>query len=270
MANTIALVSSKGGSGKTTTALNLAVAFAERGRKTLLIDVDPQGSIGFALAQSDTQWVGLADWLMDQVTLEQAMFQTKLAELWLLPRGKLDPFDTVEFEQALYQSDRLRRLISTISSQFAYILLDSPSGFGMITRAVLGAADFVLIPLQAEPLALRSMPQALRVIEKVQQDTNPFLKLIGILPTMAKLSQEASLKVMNTAWTELGGVLDTCIPRADVFAHASELGIPLSFLEGRLCAEARRFDLLASEVEGIIADLGGQFDEAPRHRRELV
>jgi cellulose biosynthesis protein BcsQ len=127
----------------------------------------------------------------------------------------------------------------------------------------------VVAPLQAEPLALRAFAQVLRVIEHVQRHENPDLRLLGILPTMVRLDRDTSLNVMGTVWSQLGGVLDTCIPRADVFDTASELGLPVSFLAGRTPPEARRFALLAREVENLIEELTGEEEavDATMHRQ---
>jgi chromosome partitioning protein len=132
-------------------------------------------------------------------------------------------------------------------------------------------SSFVLVPLQAEPLALRSIGQVLRVIEHVQQQENPALRLLGILPTMVELRRDTSLNVMGTVWSELDGVLETVIPRAEAFARASELGLPVSFMGGRTPPEARRFELLVDEIERVIADLSGTTGEADEKvQRQLV
>jgi chromosome partitioning protein len=271
MAQTISVVSSKGGSGKTTTALNLGVALAERGRRTLLIDLDPQGAIGLSLDRSETEWPGLAEYLMEDAAWDSVLVQTKLATFSILPRGRLDPVDICEYELFLHSSQRVAELISQGAVDFDYILVDSPSGLGMITRAILAASDWALIPLQAEPLALRSLGQMLRVIDHVRREENTGLKLLGILPTMVELKENASLNVMGTVWSDFGGVLDTCIPRMPIFAKASEAGLPVSFLGGRTPPEVRRFELLGIEIEAKIADQvngAGAHDEKPQ--REII
>lgn len=271
MTHTIVLASAKGGTGKTTCALNLAVALAERGHAILLVDLDPQGSIGLALAKKDTEWRGLAEYLMEEVTLDDAILNTKLKGLDILPRGKLSAVDICEYERALYDTDALSEIAVKIGGRYEFILLDTPSGMGMVTRAALRASRFLLAPLQAEPMALRSIAQVLQVVDYVQQTENPNLKLLGILPTMVNLENDASLGVMNTVWTGFGGVLDTYIPRADVFLAASEIGLPIDFLPGKKRPEARRFEMLSMEMEMTIAQLGEK-DEVSHERvqRELV
>jgi chromosome partitioning protein len=120
--------------------------------------------------------------------------------------------------------------------------------------------------LQAEPVAFRTMSQILRVLDHVKQHENPSLQLLGILPTMVQLDNEPSLNVMSSVWSGFGGVLDTVIPRSDVFIEASEIGIPLSFLGGQTRPEARRFTLLSDEIEARINQMTGVEDDN-EHRR---
>lgn len=271
MAHVISLVSSKGGTGKTTTALNLAVALAERGRRTVLADFDPQGSIGLSLARGEGEWSGLAEVLLVGTPLDQVLVQTKLPALAILPRGRLDPVDIREYEILLNSPAKLAELIAQLSADRQYVIVDCPSGLGMITRAALASSGFALVPLQAEPLALRSVGQVLRVIQHVQDQENPALRLLGLLPTMVELRRETSLNVMSTVWSEFDGVLDTAIPRGEAFARASELGLPVAFMGGRTPPEARRFEILADELERLIGDLVGDEGEAhEKVQRQLV
>ncbi|MCA9620993.1 MAG: AAA family ATPase [Myxococcales bacterium] len=270
MTRRITIASQKGGTGKTTVALNLALALAERGQRTLLVDLDPQGAIGHSLRKGDTDLEGMAEVLVGRLTADQAVLGTKERGLSLLPRGCLDPIDAVEFERALIASGRLGEVLSAVESDYDFVLLDTPSGVGMPTRAALAVSHFVLVPVQGEPLALRTINQMLRVVEHVRQKDNPELELLGILPTMVDRQKDPSLNVLVAAWRDLTGVLDTVIPRADVFAAASETGLPLAYLGGRPTPEARRFDLLAGEIQTLIEQFGGADEHAERQQRALL
>lgn len=255
MTHRIVIASQKGGVGKTTVALHLAVALAERGRSVLLVDLDPQGGVGLSLARGDAELPGIADILMGRAPAEEALLETKVEGLSLLPRGRLDPIDVCEFEQALFTPGILDGLLRPIENRFDIVILDTPSGLGMIPRGALRAADSVLLPFQAAALSLRSISQALRVVEHVRNGENPRLSLLGILPTMAERDANASQACLIEVWTGFAGVLDTVIPRSEVFARASHDGLPVGFLGRTKLPEARRFDALALEIEGILDGL---------------
>jgi chromosome partitioning protein len=265
------VLSGKGGTGKTTTALNLSCALAERGHRTLLMDLDPQGGIGLALAKADTEWIGLAEVILKQTTLSKAIFQTKLKNLFLLPRGRLDAINVMEYEQNLSTTKILSEVLDQMEKEVDYVLIDAPSGLGHITRIALALTHFALIPIQAEPMALRAVGQVLRVIDYVKKHENPSLKLLGLLPTMVQLDQDTSFAVTERIWSELAGVMQTYIPRRKEYALASEKGLPISFLGGEISPEARRFDLLAEEIEQCIARHHSQKEQIDdRPERSLV
>jgi chromosome partitioning protein len=271
MARRLAIASQKGGVGKTTVALNLAVALAERGRKTLLADLDPQGGIALSLAKGDTELLGMAELLMNQADPQQAVMVTHLSGLSLLARGRLDPTDVAAYEAELSNGGALDRALTRAEADAEFVIIDTPSGLGRITSAALAASDFVLLAFQTESLALRSIGQALRVIEHVQTHENPRLRLLGILPTMVERDRPTSLAVLGEIWNGFPDALETIVPRAEAFARASELGIPVSFLSGATTPEARRFDLLADELEARMDRIRGmeRVDEAKPARQLL-
>ena len=264
----IAVASPKGGVGKTTVALNLALALAERGLRTLLVDVDPQGGIGHALGRGDRELAGLADLIAGDIGEADTIVPTKLPALSLLPRGRLDPVDVPDFEATL--STMLPGLLSRIGTTFDRIIVDTPSGLGQATRTALQVADFVLVPVQAEPLALRSLQHMLRVVVHVQQHENARLRLGGIVATMADRANEPSQEVLYALWYGIEGVLETVIPRVDVFAEASRRGVPVGYLAGPPSPEARRFDMLAAELELRIAAALPEVEHAHRPARSLL
>ncbi len=270
MTHRIAIVSSKGGTGKTTTALNLAVALAETGAKTLLVDLDPQGSLAFALARGDTEWPGVAESLLRLGEVESLLVQTRLPGLVLLPRGRLNPNDTINYENAIHERNVLSNLLERAESGCEYTILDTPSGTGRIVDAALLSSEFVLVAAMAEPLAHRGILQMLQVIERHRQSGLATLHLLGLLPTFVRLDFSTSLDVLLDLWRQYGSVFETHIPRSDTVLVASEKGLPVSFMGGPLSPEARRFSALAREVQDKVAQLTGTQSDVGRQARALL
>jgi chromosome partitioning protein len=248
MATLLSVISLKGGVGKTTVSLNLAVALAQRGRTTLLADLDPQGGIGHALARPDTELRGLAELLMREVAPAQALLRTTIPNLSLLPRGRLDPVQIPAYEEAMARG-ALPAPMRQVEQGFDLVLLDTPAGLGPVTRAALALSRYALVATQAEPLALRSVGQVLRVLEHVRTRENPGLRLLGILPTMVDATGGVSLAELPGGLTH---VLSAVIPRSEAISEASRRGLPLAMLEQPLRADANHFAVLAAEVEALI------------------
>lgn len=272
MAGRLVIASQKGGVGKTTVALNLAVALAERGRRTLLVDLDPQGAIGLSLAKGDTELAGLAELVTGRATPGEAVLTTRLSGLQLLSRGRLDATDIPAFEEEIARSGVLDEALRATETAADLVVIDTPSGFGRVTTAAVAHADFILLVFQTESLALRSIGQALRVVEHVQTTVNPRLQLIGILPTLVERERPGTHTVLSEMWNGFPATLETVVPRTEAFARASALGIPVGFLGAGVGeSEARRFDLLADELEARMNRLQGRerVDEAQPARQLL-
>ena len=258
MARRVVIASQKGGVGKTTVALNLAVAFAEQGRRTLLADLDPQGAIGLSLAKGDTELVGLAELLSGVATPADAVLATRLSGLSLLPRGRLDATDVESFETEIARPGALEQALAACEKGIDVVIVDTPSGLGRITTSALASADFALLAFQTESLAFRSVVQVLQVLEHIQATRNPRLRLVGILPTLVERDRHGSHAVLTDIWSSFPDALETIVPRTEAFARASAQGVPVGFLGGDSGApEARRFDLLADEIEGRMNRLDG-------------
>jgi len=234
------------------------VALAERGRRILLADLDPQGAIGLSLAKGDTELAGLAELLSGIVSPPEAVVATRLAGLSLLPRGRLDATDVDSFEAAVSQPGALDEMLAACEKGCDAVIIDTPSGLGRVTTAALSATNFALLAFQTESLALRSVGQALAVIEHLQATRNPRLRLVGILPTLVERDRAGSHGVLSEIWNGFPDALETVVPRSESFVRASALGIPVGFLGGDAGGpEARRFDLLADEIEGRMSRLDG-------------
>jgi chromosome partitioning protein len=270
MARRLVIASQKGGVGKTTVALNLAVALAQRGRRVRLVDLDPQGGITLALGRGETEQPGLAELILGHVTPETALLRTHQTGLSILPRGRLDPADACEFEQALFRPGVLEEALRHLESETDLVVLDAPAGLGLVTRAVLSISDFVLVPFQTHALSLRSVGQVLRVIEHVESQENPRLRLLGILPTLVEEGKSASAAVLAEVWNGFP-VLASHIPYSESIQLASHHALPVAFLAGHGSEDARRFGQLAEEVERLMDRLTrGEHTDDLTTRRDFL
>ena len=250
--------------------VDIAALSLPSGQRLLGLDLGEK-TIGLALSDATLTVATPLETIRRTKFAADAVMQTRLPTLALLPRGRLDPVDACDYEIALYSPGVLRAVLDQVSPNFEYMLLDTPSGVGLVTRSALSVANFALIPFQSEPLSLRSLSRVLRVIERVRSSDNPGLQLLGVLPTMVDRRKDVSHSVMMEVWTGFEGVFDTAIPRADVFAAASMAGLPIGYLGGPASPEARRFEVLASEVEAVIDQLSPRsHQDVERPQRALL
>ncbi len=265
----IAVTSQKGGVGKTTVCLNLAVALAERGWRTLVVDLDPQGAITLGLGKESREWAGVTEVLVGVTDVKQAVVQTSEPRLSILSRGRLDPVDVPMFETLIGDSATLERVLAEAEHGFDVVVIDTPAGVGLIPRAALATSAYALVPFEAGPLTMRSVGQTLRVIEHVRQHENTSLRLLGILATMVRLTEDPSHAAIMELWSGFDGVLDTMIPYSGLFTQAHHVGSPIDYLPGATSPEARRFSHLAAELEDRIPELT-RTDQNERPQRTLV
>lgn len=246
----LSIVSPKGGVGKTTLALNLAVAIAKRGWRVLLVDTDPQGSIGLSLAQSRGSRAGLAEFVANQGSLSQLMITTKLPEFRLLPVGNLAIHEVQTFGEHLSRGDALSRLVEEAQYGHDLLIFDTPAGFGGCTLGTLQVATDALSPVQGEPLAVRSMPQLLEMMNYLKRQ-GAKARFLGVVLTMVQFSQKHVMASAEEVWKSLPErfVFDTVIARDDAFLKASALGVPVSLLSKYPPPAAAAFNQLAGELE---------------------
>jgi chromosome partitioning protein len=245
----VALASQKGGVGKTTVALNVAFALARRGWRTLLVDGDPQGSIGLSLLGEAGGREGLVEFLEGSEPLARYAQPTRVPELHVLTAGRPSPTRSERWEASLANGGG-SRLIAEAAPTYELLVADTASGLHGGTLALIRQLDHLLVPIQAEPLALRSIGQVLEAVGRLRADSDR-LSIAGFIVTMLSSRQNVSLAVAQETWSMLPVdlVLEAFIPRDEAFLVASARGVPLGLLGKRPPPVATIFDQLAAELE---------------------
>ncbi len=235
MSKVIAVCNQKGGVGKTTTAVNLAASFAALEKKTLLIDMDPQGNASQGLGFMESQEIDIHEILdmadnPDNMTFENikpAIVDTTLDYLKVITSGPDLAVMEIELVNAMSREHRLERVINVLKNEFEFIIIDAPPSLNLLTLNVLTAATSVLIPVQCEYYALQGMTELFKTIREVQKNLNANLKIEGALLTMFannNLSKQVAEEVReNLADT----VFQTVIPRNVRLSEAPSHGKPV-------------------------------------------
>ena len=226
MARKLAIVNQKGGVGKTTTAVNLAAGLALAERRTLLVDLDPQGNATTGLG-------------VDKAALERTIYHVLLEGLPLgevvkptmLPFLHLAPSDIdlvgaeIELVTQPDREARLRFALGPIRERFDYIFVDAPPSLSLLTVNALAAADSVLVPIQTEYFALEGVTELLETVDRVKQSFNPLLQIEGVVLTMYDERTNLGKQVVEDIRRHLGEkVFDTVIPRNVRLGEAPSFG----------------------------------------------
>lgn len=235
-ATVIAVVNQKGGTGKTTTCENLGIGLANEGKRVLLVDTDPQGSLTIALGnpRPDDLPVTLTDLMakimQDQPPLPKEGILSHEEGVDLVPANITLSGLEVSLVNAMSRETILKQYLETVKGQYDYILLDCMPSLGMLTVNALAASDQVLIPVQANYLSAKGLEQLLQTVNKVKRQINPKLRIEGILLTMVdsrtNFAKEISALIRDTYGSKLK-VYDADIPRSVRAAEISAEGVSI-------------------------------------------
>ncbi|HAA56910.1 MAG TPA: hypothetical protein DCE42_19240 [Myxococcales bacterium] len=251
MAKTFAIVSQKGGSGKTTTTLNLGASFAVRKLRTLVIDLDPQGGAAYGLGLKPGDYdAGVNDLLQGRADIRELLVPSENPYLRFIPAGRFSNVAEIDrFHNLGKRLSLLRRAVMSVRDLCDIILFDTPPGENSLAVSAMNCADSVIIPLQCEPLALRTLPQILRLVREVKTKVNPVLGIEGVLLTMYDVRYNFTEQVTEQVWKNFPRdlVFETIIPRREDFSKAFIQGRPAVF-ENPLSPASLAYLQLADEM----------------------
>jgi chromosome partitioning protein len=243
----IAIASPKGGSGKTTVALNLALSLARQDQRVILVDGDLNGDLLSAIDERASARVGVFDVLLGGARIEDALRNTVHSHLRILPAiGEQFPGPHVTLSD---QSARWRVLLQTLATQADIVLVDTPAGMFGVTHQIMSGCTHVIGVHQAEVIATRSFAMFLEGMRQIPDAHRP--RVLGVFLNMLQVSQAASVDVLQDLCQKLPRtwLFDTSIPRNTAFLEATAAGVPLRMLHDRHPpAVTWLFDTLAAEV----------------------
>lgn len=250
---TVAIANQKGGVGKTTTAINIATAMAATGWRTLLLDLDPQGNastgLGVSAAERETSSYDL---LIEGLAPSRCAHSTSIPGLEVIPATQDLSGAEVELVGVEGRAERLRQALRRAgdSARYDICFIDCPPSLGLLTLNALTAADTLLVPLQCEFFALEGLSQLLQTVERVQQQFNPDLGIVGIVLTMFDRRNRLTDQVADDVRDCLGSlVFESVIPRNVRLSEAPSHGLP-ALVYDHHCAGSRAYIALARELIG--------------------
>lgn len=247
MGKIIAIANQKGGVGKTTTSVNLSSLLANKGKKVLLIDADPQGNATSGLGLEKDVEKSLYDVLINEEPVENTLQDTIEKNLKICPSNMNLAGAEVELVSQMSREHRLKEQLEGIKEKFDYIFIDCPPSLGLITLNSFTAADSVLIPVQCEYYALEGLGQLINTINLVKKHLNKSLEIEGAILTMYDIRTNLSNQVVKEVKRYFDNkVYKTVIPRNVRLSEAPSFGMPITIYDPK-SKGAKSYEKLAKE-----------------------
>ena len=248
MARVISIANQKGGVGKTTTAVNLSACLAQKGKRVLLIDTDPQGNATSGLGIESHTEKSVYNVLVDDMDIKETILSTMIKKLEICPANINLAGAEIELVSMVSRENRLKEALTKIREEYDYIFIDCPPSLGLITLNAFTASDSVLVPIQCEYYALEGLGQLINTIKLVQRHLNPELVIEGVILTMFDARTNLSTQVSREVEKYFGDkVFQTIIPRNIRLSEAPSHGLPITLYDDE-SKGAETYKKLAKEL----------------------